>query len=113
MPPSAGSPASWYRPHQFDVHILVERARQTFPGGGQHPPSAAVIGGVINRRFIARVTKSEDRQFFQRPVQMDRPVYEATLPDSRHFSGNSSPDTALAASEQRNTTAFATSSRST
>src|SRR5262245_8534023 len=100
-------------PHQLDVDVLIERARQSVAGTGENAPASAVACGVRNRRFIGCIAESKERKLLERTVEQYRSRVETPLLDDRHDRTSSSPVMALAASEQRNVTAAATCSRST
>src|SRR5262245_16343894 len=99
--------------HQLDVDVLVEGAWQSVAGARKDAPASAVARGVRDGRLVGCVAESKERELLERAVEQDRSRVGPPLLDYRHDSASSSPEMALAASEQRKVTVAATCSRST
>ena len=58
----------------FNVDILIERARQPVTRRRENSPAATGWRGVCYGRLISGIAEPEDRECLQVPVQEDGPV---------------------------------------
>ena len=58
---------------QFDVHVLIKRARESVTGRRQYPPPASGLGGEYDGTTVRRVTQAEEGKRLQTPIEESDP----------------------------------------
>ena len=68
----------------LDVHVLIERTRQSITGSWKDAPASSAGRRVCYGRLVGRIAESEDWKRFEGPVEVNGPVSGASTGSDGH-----------------------------